>query len=389
MAGKSCSGLGLTGSIQQEEFLRALRGDFGSDVTLSRSVRLDAKARAALDMTFSPPKSVSIQALAGKDSSVIEAHDQAVTKALEFLEHELLRARHTEKGITTSERTGNAAIAKFRHETARPTEGAYSDPQLHTHALLMNVTQRADGTWVATSNDDIYRLKSMVESVYHAELASALEKAGHQIRYQGKSLELAHITRDQIESFSKRSQDINAELAAIGETRGTASRALKQTIALKTRLDKVPEITRDELQKDWERQVTELGIELGGTKRPRDKEKDVAQEPGDMGPRSSSVPRAGDLSPPAAALLADECVRWAIKHHTERESVMDGHEMLKTALRRSHGTGVKLADLKGAVKRFLDRGHLILGTLQYRHARDRDGAGMSRAAMVSASWKVA
>lgn len=382
--GKAAEALGLTGSIQQDEFLRALRGDFGADVPLSRSVRLDAKARAALDMTFSPPKSVSIQALAGKDGSVIEAHDQAVTKALEFLEEELLRARQTVNGITSTERTGNAAIAKFRHETARPTEGAYSDPQLHTHALLMNVTQRADGTWAAVSNDEIYRLKSMVESVYHAELASGLEKAGHQIRYQGESFELAHISRDQIESFSKRSQDINAELTAIGETRGTASRALKQTIALKTRLDKAPEITRDELQKDWERQVSELGVELGSTKRPRDNEKDDAQEPGAMGPRSSPAQRAGDLSPPAAALLADECVRWAIKHHTERESVMDGHEMLKTALRRSHGTGVKLADLKGAVKRSLDKGHLILGTLQYRHARERDGAGMSRAAMVGA-----
>ena len=232
--GKAAEAMGLTGNIWQEEFLRALRGDFGPDVTLSRSVRLDAKARAALDITFSPPKSVSIQALVGKDSSVIDAHDKAVTIALEFLEKELLRARQTEKGITTTERTGNAVIAKFRHETARPTAGAYSDPQLHTHALLMNVTQRADGTWTAVSNDDIYRLKSLMESVYHAEVASGLEKAGHAIRYQGKSFELAHISRAQIEGFSKRSQDINAELAAIGETRVTASRALKQTIALKT-----------------------------------------------------------------------------------------------------------------------------------------------------------
>lgn len=382
--GKAAHALGLLGGVQQEDFLRALRGDLDSDVTLSRSVRLDAKARAALDMTFSPPKSVSIQALAGNDSSVIEAHDQAVTKALEFLEQELLRARQTEHGVTTTERTGNAAIAKFRHETARPTEGAYSDPQLHTHALLMNLTQRADGTWAAISNDEIYRLKSMLESVYHAELASGLEMAGHQIRYQGKSFELAHISRAQIEGFSKRSQDINAELAAIGETRGTASRALKQTIALKTRLDKSPEITRDELQKDWERQVDELCIDLGHGKRPRGKEMGVTQETGTAGHEPSGTRPPEDLSPPAAALLADECLRWAIKHHTERESVMDGHEMLKTALRRSHGTGINLADLKGAVKRSLDKGHLILGTLQYRHAKDRDGASMSRAAMVGA-----
>ncbi|MNW98903.1 Multifunctional conjugation protein TraI [compost metagenome] len=382
--GKAADALGLTGAIQQEEFLRALRGDFGPDVKLSRSIRLDTEARAALDMTFSPPKSVSIQALAGKDASVIEAHDHAVTKALEFLEQELLRARQTEQGVTTTERTGNAAIAKFRHETARPTEGAYSDPQLHTHTLLMNLTQRADGSWVAISNDEIYRLKSIMESVYHAELASGLEKAGHRIRYEGKTFELAHISRTHIEGFSKRSQDINAELAAMGETRETASRALKQTIALKTRLDKAPEISREELQKDWERQAIELGIELGATKRPRGKEMDTPAE-GDVDRQDLPAPdQREELAPAAVALIADECLRWAIKHHTERESVMDGKEMLKTALRRSHGTGINLADLKGAVRRSLDKGHLILGTLQYRHARDRDSAPASRPKMVHA-----
>lgn len=362
--GKAAEALGLTGSIQQDEFLRALRGDFGSDVTLSRSVRLDAKARAALDMTFSPPKSVSIQALVGKDPSVVAAHDAAVTKALAFIEQELVRARHTEKGVTSTERTGNAAIAKFRHETARPTEGAYSDPQLHTHALVMNITQRADGSWAAISNDEIYRLVSLVQSVYSAELAAELERAGHAIRYEGKSFELAHVSRAQIEAYSKRSQDINAELASVGRTRLTASPKLKQTIALRTRQDKAPELTREELQSDWERQATEIGISFSPSKVQADK----------------TVER----SPQARALTADECLKWAIKHHTERESVMNGKDLLKTALRRSQGTGVNLADLKAAVKRSLDKGHLILGTLQYLHAKDRDGAAMSRVAMVDA-----
>lgn len=362
--GKAAEALGLTGSIQQDEFLRALRGAFGSDVALSRSVRLDAKARAALDITFSPPKSVSIQALVGKDPSVVSAHDAAVTKALAFIEQELVRARHTAKGVTSTERTGNAAIAKFRHETARPTDGAYSDPQLHTHALVMNVTQRADGSWTAISNDEIYRLVSLVQSVYSAELVAELERAGHAIRYEGKSFELAHVSRAQIEAYSKRSQDINAELASVGQTRLTASPKLKQTIALKTRQDKAPELTREELQGDWERQATEIGISFSPSKVPVDK--------------------AVERTPQARVLTADECLKWAIKHHTERESVMDGKELLQSALRRSHGTGVKLADLKGAVKRSLDKGHLILGTLQYRHAKEREGAGMSRTALVDA-----
>ncbi|WP_084386263.1 relaxase domain-containing protein [Castellaniella caeni] len=49
---------------------------------------------------------------------------------------------------TTLEHTGNLIIAKFRHETARPTEDAAPDPRLHVHALLTNLTQRADGQWV-------------------------------------------------------------------------------------------------------------------------------------------------------------------------------------------------------------------------------------------------
>lgn len=357
--GKAGEALGLTGEIRQEDFLRALRGDFGPDVELSRSIRLDAKARAALDMTFSPPKSVSIQALVGKDPTVIEAHDRAVTRALEFVEAELVRARQTVNKVTTQERTGNALIAKFRHETARPTAGAYSDPQLHTHSLIMNITRRADGTWAAISNDEIFRLKSVTEAVYLAELAKELEKAGYGIRYEGKRFELAHITRPHIEAYSKRSNDITDELETMGLDRQSASRSQKQTVALKTRKGKTPEITREELQADWSRQEKELGVDFSAGKRPAGK----------------TIERA----PEATALIADECLKWAIKHHTERESVMDGKEMLRTALRRSIGTGIELKDVKAAVKRSLQKGHLILGTLQYRSAHERKGPGQTRA----------
>ncbi len=361
--GKAAETLGLTGEVRQDEFLRALRGDFGPDIKLSRSIRLDSEARAALDITFSPPKSVSIQALVGKDASVLAAHEHAVAKALDFLERELLRARQTEHGVTTMVRTGNAVIAKFRHETARPTEGEYAAPLLHTHSLVQNITQRADGSWVAISNDEIYRNVSLLSAVYTADLATELEKAGKPLRYEGKSFELAHISRAQIEGFSPRFLDINAGLAEMGETRMTASPKLKQTVALKTRRGKTPEVTREELQRDWERQAEELGIDFSAAKQPAQKVR--------------------ELSPEAAALIADQCLKWAIKHHTERESVMDGKEMLKTALRRSHGTGIALTDVKAAVTRSLQKGHLILGTVEYRQARDREGQRLSRTAWVA------
>lgn len=356
--GKASEALGLTGEVTQADLQRALEGDFGPDVKLSRSVRLDAKARAALDITLSPPKSVSIQALIGKDGAVITAHDRAVAKALELIETELLRARHKEGGVTSMERTGNALIATFRHETARPTKGAYSDPQLHTHALVMNLTRRADQSWVATSNDEIYRLKPIIEAVYHAELAAELEKAGHALRYEGKNFELAHISRAQVEAFSKRSRDLNVEMAERGLDRQSASHALKRTLTIMTRQNKVPAITREQLQQDWERQAKEADLEL-----------DI------RGPASR---KSAERSPEAIARIADECLKWSIKHHTERESVMQGQEMLKTALRRSQGTGLTLVELKAAVKRSLDKGHLILGQITYRPANDRAAIGLTR-----------
>lgn len=367
--GKAAAALGLEGNVDPETFLRALRGDFGSEVELSNSVRMDSRARAGVDVTFAPPKSVSIQALVGKDADVLSAHDKAVTHALEYLEAELLRARRTEHGATMTERTGNAAIAKWRHETSRPTTGAYSDPQLHTHCIVLNITRRADGTWTAISNEEIFRTVQLLDSVYQAKLAELLVEKGFELRHEGKSFELAHISREQIEALSKRTMGINDELALMGQTRATASRELKQAVALKTRHDKVPDISREDLQRDWLRQAKELGLALSREESRHQRAAEHRITP--------SAPHGQ-----AAAAMADQAVRWAVKHLTERESVMDEKALVKTALDHARGSGVKLGDVKSAIARALRRGHLIEGTPLYRLARDRSLEPMSRAAWV-------
>ena len=99
--------------------------------------------RAGWDATFSAPKSVSLTALVGGDERVREAHRAAVTTALAELE------RYTQArigGNNVAETTGKFIAAKFEHDTARPVEG-YAAPQLHTHAVIFNVTERADGSW--------------------------------------------------------------------------------------------------------------------------------------------------------------------------------------------------------------------------------------------------
>ncbi|MBE9140785.1 relaxase domain-containing protein [Nodosilinea sp. LEGE 07088] len=51
------------------------------------------KRRAATDFTFSAPKSVSIAALVQQDERVLEAHRQAVAKALLVLEERYAQTR--------------------------------------------------------------------------------------------------------------------------------------------------------------------------------------------------------------------------------------------------------------------------------------------------------
>ena len=64
----------------------------------------------------------------------------AVTTALGELE------RYTQArlgGNRPAESTGQFIVAKFEHDTSRPVDG-YAAPQLHTHAVIFNVTERAD-----------------------------------------------------------------------------------------------------------------------------------------------------------------------------------------------------------------------------------------------------
>jgi conjugative relaxase-like TrwC/TraI family protein len=74
------------------------------------------------------------------DERVHDAHDRAVRKALTYTEEHFSEARITCQGVTETVKTKNLVIAAFEHNTSREL-----DPQLHTHAVVMNMTMRKDG----------------------------------------------------------------------------------------------------------------------------------------------------------------------------------------------------------------------------------------------------
>ncbi|WP_413168799.1 MobF family relaxase [Burkholderia latens] len=353
--GEGAALLGLDGEIDSDRFKALLAGEVAPGQRVSRgSKRLDAKERIGLDMTFSAPKSVSIQALVGGDARVIEAHDRAVAAAVREAEARAL-ARRKVNGKSQVERTGNLIVAKFRHETSRER-----DPQLHTHAVVMNLTRREDGEWRALKNDEIVKSLKQLGAIYRAELAHELQGLGYEIRHERDGLfELAHISRAQLEEFSRRSAQIDERLAEKGLTRETATTAQKQQATMQTRAHKrVTE--REAVFADWKERVRDLGIDF-------DRRDWHGHGRTGKGGGGGSGPNTVANQP--AELAAQQAVRYAVNHLTERQAVMGERELIDVAM--AHGVGtVKMRDIEAEIQRQTGRGYLIREAPLYRPAGD-------------------
>jgi conjugative relaxase-like TrwC/TraI family protein len=94
-AGVEALGLAAGSRVEREGFMALMRGCHPADGSVLRSMTKSSTV-AAVDLTFSAPKSVSVLfAVAGGDISgaLVEAHERAVASAIEFLEREACRTR--------------------------------------------------------------------------------------------------------------------------------------------------------------------------------------------------------------------------------------------------------------------------------------------------------
>ena len=132
-----------------------------------------AEHRAGWDATFSAPKSVSLTALVGGDERVREAHRESVRVALREVE------RYTQArigNVHAPETTGKFIAATFEHDTARPVDG-YAAPQLHTHAVIFNVTERENGQTRALQPYEMFVSQRYATAVYRSDVGPALWKS--------------------------------------------------------------------------------------------------------------------------------------------------------------------------------------------------------------------
>ena len=171
--------------------------------------------RAGWDATFSAPKSVSLTALVGGDQRVREAHRQSVSVALDQLEH-YTQARIG--GNHPPETTGRFIAAKFEHDTARPVDG-YVAPQLHTHAVVFNITERDNGQPRAIQPQSLFASQQFATAIYQSELTYRLRQLGYEIT-AGRSgaPEIKGYTQEYLDASSPRSQQIREYLERTGRS---------------------------------------------------------------------------------------------------------------------------------------------------------------------------
>jgi conjugative relaxase-like TrwC/TraI family protein len=301
----------LVAHVKEKTYLNA----FGEEVT-------SLAHRAAFDATVSAPKSVSLAALVGGDERVLQAHRESVDASLKVFE-EFTQARFG--GHTPAETTGKFIAAQFEHAFARPDAAGYAAPQLHTHVVIMNMTETATGQVRPLQPIELYRSQRLATAVYRAELADRLRGLGYELVIDRKTgaPEIKGFSREHLAAQSPRSaevrrgaEDLKLRLEREGATVSDGA-GLRQAAARRDRVGKDFDV--DEMR----RHAGELDARFGHESR-----RVVAE----------ALERGGlDLSPEEKVRRAREAVTFARDHSLEREAVVDRRSMLTEALRRGQG----------------------------------------------------
>ena len=149
---------GLQGE-QREVAVQSIR-----DEELAKTART---AVAGFDLTFSPPKSVSVLwgvADAGTQDLIARAHHAAMRDTIALLEERVAATRVGHGGIGQMPIVGVIATA-FDHYDSRA-----ADPQLHTHVVVSNKVQGEDGRWRSLDSRRLHKATVALSASYNAFL---------------------------------------------------------------------------------------------------------------------------------------------------------------------------------------------------------------------------
>ena len=312
-------GLGKEVTAQAFEMMVSNRNPITGEKITPRD---SAKRRAGYDFTFNAAKSISLVYAITKDEEILEAHREAIKKAMLAVEKDM----QTQVGQGKQKRyatTGNLVYANFEHHTSRPVaqeiDGStqyLADPHLHSHCFVMNATWNENkARYQAIEVGTIKKNAIYYEALYHSYLADNLQKAGYQVERSKLGIEIAGIERSTIEKFSNRTLEI--EQAA--KEKGIHWEKDKAKLGAKTRHRKVEGLGKEALEQAWKNRLTlEERFNIHSLK-------------GAYAQNGLAVEKEKDVLSPSKA------IDLALQHYMERKSAVPEKQVLGYAMKLSLG----------------------------------------------------
>ncbi len=345
--GDGAATLGLTGRVSADALHALLEGHdpaTGADLTTQRR----RNRVPGYDLTFNAPKSVSLlfglgpPELAG---AVRQAHDTAAAAALGYLERAAGHVRRGRDGTVIEPGRGLVGAA-FRHRTSRA-----GDPHLHTHVLVPNLVQGADGRWNAVDGRALFHQAKTAGMLYRAQLRHELRGLGlaWDVRPNGLS-EITGVPAPVLRAFSRRRGEIEARLDQLGLDGPRAA----QVATLDTRRPKHT-VNAHRLADDWHARTEALGFD----------------QPARDALLGQAVDRELDVPAEHAAMLADTGL-------TATAASFDRRNVLQ-ALATLRDQGAPVTDLEAAADTFLTEPQVVpLGLTVDSHGQRQDATPRDR-----------
>ncbi len=336
--GQGAADLGLRGTVEDGELSMLMEG---RDPRTGVMLREQPVKVAALDLTFSAPKSVSVlHAVADERiaAELVACHEEAVEAALGYLEDTAVLVTRRASERLTLHAGGGFVTAAFRHRMSRAL-----DPQLHTHCVSANLAKAKDGRWTALHHPTLYKAAQTAGYLYQAHLRALVsERLGLEWGQVRKgAAELQAIEQGVLEEFSKRRHEMRR--AAEDGGIGLGSKSASQAAALATRSRKQYGIETG----SWREEIRARGAEHGLDRAERRRVERVALGTLERGPQ-----REAGEDPKAERLVEDRLAGPA--GLTELQNTFDRRALLR-AFAEDAQQGARIPKLVERGDRFAER----------------------------------
>ena len=348
--GEGSEALGLQGQVEPTPFRNVLLGLAPNGEKKLVQNACQPERRAAFDLCWSVPKSVSVAWSQGdlkQRKQIEQAAKRAVEAAIDLVQELCGTTRRGKLGHRTEQ--AKLVGALFRHETARGLKGEVPDPNLHFHFVLCNVSVREDGSTGSLDARELFRphMKMALGALFRAELSKQLEVMGlrsfRPLNHRGHPVswfELEAVPEELVEHFSKRRKQIEAWLDQKG---AYGAKAAEQAAKL-TRENK-ENWNRKELVTAWQETGKEFGFSPEILTAAIQEGREIAHDESDTTP------------------IVDE----ALQTITNEKSRFSELELLRRTAESAQGRGLGIAEIRQGVSDTLKHSQQII-KLRYVNA---------------------